>query len=306
MEKPAGPRLSVMTVTWNGWRHTHRCLESVLASTVQDSEVLLLDNASGDGTADSVELMFPGVRVVRNAENRGHTKAVNQGLSLATGEYVLLLDSDTELVPGAISRMLDFLESHHDVALVAPRTYNSDGSVQLSARRFPRPMNGLFGRQSLLTRWFPGNRLSRRYLLSDRLSDNEPYEVEQISSACMLFRRGLFDEVGPWDEGYPGYWVDSDWCFRVRDLGWKICCVPGAEVIHHEQNRRGTKKSLHRIWMFHYGAYRFYRNNMTRGVFDPRAVLAAVALGAHGFAQLAHNVVLPHAEPDARSSSNPE
>jgi GT2 family glycosyltransferase len=135
-------------------------------------------------------------------------------------------------------------------------------------------------------------------LVSDRLAADEPYEVEQIASACMLFRRELFDEVGPWDEGYFGYWVDTDWCFRIRKAGWKVYCVPTALVIHHEQNHRGKKKSPRRIWMFHYGAYRFYKKNMTWGVFDPRAVFAVVALGAHGVFQLVQNLFVPPQKPN--------
>jgi len=305
MNTVSAPSLTVITVTWNGWQDTRRCLASVFASAAHDSatEVLVIDNASKDGTPANIEQMFPTVRVLRNTDNLGHTKAVNQGLTVANGEYVLLLDSDTELAPDAISHMLEFLERHQEVGLIAPRTYNSDGSIQLSARRFPRPLNGLFGRQSVLTRWFPNNPITRRYLQTDELASNEPYEVEQASGACMLFRRSLFTSIGPWDEGYFAYWVDSDWCFRLRTHGWKVFCVPQASVIHHEQNHRGKKKSLRRIWIFHYGAYRFYRNNMTWGMLDPRALLAAVALGAHGLAQLAHNVILPRAESNATAST---
>ncbi len=293
------PRLTVLIITWNGWGDTRRCLESISASALQDAEILVFDNASSDGTPDHVDREFPETRLVRSPRNVGHTRGVNRAMALARGEYVLVLDNDTELVGDAIAHILDFLAGRTNVGMVAPRTLNSDGSVQESARRFPRPLNGLFGRQSVLTRLFPGNPLSRRYLLSDRLADAEPYAVEQISSACMLFRRELFDTVGPWDEGYPGYWVDSDWCFRVGKAGWKIYCVPQARVIHHEQNRRGKRKSLRRIWMFHYGAYRFYRKNMTWGTFDPRAVVAAVALAVHGLVQLAQNVLLTSRQPTA-------
>lgn len=298
MIRPAPPRLTIMTVTWNGWRHTRRCLESIVASAAQDHEVLVLDNASRDGTPDNVEQLFASVRVIRNAENVGHTQATNQGVALAQGEYVLLLDSDTELAADSISLMLDFLQRHPDVGLVAPRTYNSDGSVQPSARRFPHPVNGLFGRQSVLTRVFPQNPFSRRYLLTDALTNIAPYEVEQVSAACMLFRRSLFDSIGPWDEGYFGYWVETDWCFRVRKKGWKVFCVPQASVVHHEQNRAGRKKSIRRIWAFHYGAYRFYRNTRTLGTLDPRAIVAFLALGARGLFQLAQNVFRAPPQPD--------
>jgi N-acetylglucosaminyl-diphospho-decaprenol L-rhamnosyltransferase len=259
--------------------------------------VLVFYNASTDGTADNVEREFPRARVIRSPQNVGHTRGFNRSIVHARGEYVLLLDSDTELARDAIERTVDFLGSRNDVGLVAPRTLNTDGSVQESARRFPRPINGLFGRQSLLTRLFPGNPLSRRYLQTDRISAEEPFEVEQISGACMLFRRELVNQAGLWDEGYFAYWVDSDWCFRIQQRGWKVYCVPSAIIVHHEQNHRGRKKSPRRIWMFHYGAYRFYTKNMTWGVLDPRAVGAGIALGAHGVFQLIQNLMLPPQKP---------
>jgi len=297
------PRLTVLVITWNGWSDTRRCLESVRASALESAEVLVFDNASSDGTPDHVAREFSDARLIRNPQNLGHTVGFNRAMAYARGEYVLVLDSDTELDGDTVAQLLAFIAGRADVGMVAPRTLNSDGSVQESARRFPRPINGLFGRQSVLTRLFPGNPLSRRYLLTDRLDTSEPYEVEQISSACMLFRRELFSTVGPWDEGYPGYWVDSDWCFRVGKAGSKIFCLPRARVIHHEQNRRGKRKSLRRIWMFHYGAYRFYTKNMTWGTFDPRAVIAAVALAAHGLVQFAQNLLLPSQQPTAASKT---
>jgi hypothetical protein len=193
--------------------------------------------------------------------------------------------------------MLDFLEQRLDVGVVSARTYNSDGSIQPTARRFPNALSGLFGRQSVLTRWFPNNPFTERYLQTEALSHTTPYEVEQISGACMLFRRSLFDEVGAWDEGYVAYWVDTDWCFKVRRSGWTIYCVPQASVVHHEQNRAGRKKSARRIWMFHYGAYRFYRNNKTLGTLDPRAIAAFAALTVRGLFQLAQNAFVAETAP---------
>ena len=299
------PRLTIMTVSWNGWHHTRRCLESIERSVLPAHEVLVIDNASSDGTAQHIEQLFPSVRVVQNQANVGHTRAVNQGVVLARGENILLLDFDTELAADAVGLMLDFLDRRPDVGMVTARTYNTDGSIQPTARRFPTAMSGVFGRQSVLTRWFPNNRFTRQYLQTEALTTTEPYEVEQISGACMLFRRSVFESVGAWDEKYFAYWVDTDWCFKMRRRGWKIYCVPQASVIHHEQNHTGKKKSARRLWMFHYGAYRFYRNNRTLGAFDPRAVLAGVALSARFLFQLAQNafIVKAPSAPESRRRS---
>ncbi len=288
---PARSLLTILIVTWNGWPDTKRCLESLRAAAPPDTETLIIDNGSSDGTPDLIAQQFPAVLVVRNAENLGHTRAVNNGVQRARGAYILILDSDTELESDSITPLIEFLQGHEAVGIVAPRTYNSDGSIQPSARRFPNPINGLFGRQSVLTRMLPNNRFSRRYLQADAVDAVAPFEVEQVSSACMMFRRAVVDGAGLWDEGYPGYWVDSDWCFRVRKAGWQVFCVPRSTIIHHEQNRSGRKKSARRIWMFHYGAYRFYRNTRTSGAWDPRALAAAAALTLRGMFQLVQSAL---------------
>jgi hypothetical protein len=165
-----------------------------------------------------------------------------------------------------------------DVSVAAPRVYNSDMSIQESARNLPSWESGLFGRQSLLTRLFPNNIFSRRYLARDKIGAKEPFQVEQVGATCMIFPWSLLDEVGPWDEGFFAYWVDTDWCIRLKKMNKKIFCVPEARVIHYESNRRGRKKSPFRIWLFHWGAYRLYRKHYTVGIFGPRALIAIVAL----------------------------
>jgi GT2 family glycosyltransferase len=272
------PPLSLLIVNWNGWSDLERCLTALGASGETDLDVLVIDNGSTDGSVAKLARCFPCVRVECNETNVGHTRAVNQGFSLVQGERILLLDPDTEIDRASIRLLERFLDERPDVSVVAPRTYNTDGSVQESARNFPSWLSGLFGRQSLLTRLFPHNPFSHRYLLRSQLGATEPFEVEQVSAACMLLRRKLISEVGPWDEGYGGYWVDTDWCMQLRKQKKRIYCVPQASVIHHENNRADKRKSPRRIWLFHQGAYRFYRKYYTRGWLDPRALLALCAL----------------------------
>ena len=154
----------------------------------------------------------------------------------------MLLDSDTELDRDCLGHLVGFLASRPDIDLVAPRTLNTDGTVQESARNLPGPMAALFGRQSTLTRWFPGNPMSRRYLARQHLDAAGPFEVQQVGGACMAFRRSLLAEVGTWDERYRGYWVDTDWCCRLGAAGRRIACLPSARLVHHESNARGKRK----------------------------------------------------------------
>jgi GT2 family glycosyltransferase len=194
------------------------------------------------------------------------------------GAFILLLDSDTEVRPGCIGHMMAFLRASPAVDMVTPRTFNTDGSIQQTARNFPSALSGLFGRQSTLTRWFPGNPISRRYLAQQFLDATEPFPVQQISGACMLFRCGLLRDVGAWDERYFGYWVDTDWCYALHAAGRRIVCLPQAQIVHHENNARGKRKTASRIWMFHYGAYLLYTRWRTFGYWDPRSILAGLAL----------------------------
>jgi hypothetical protein len=273
-------RLSIVIVSWNGWRDLERCLQSIECAKLPSFEVLVIDNASSDGSAENLRRYFPNVRVHENSRNVGHTRGVNQGLQLVSGDFVLLLDADTELSEEAVDRMLGFLVDNPSVALVAPRTFGRDGQVHETARNLPTAMNGLLGRQSILIRWFPRSRTVTQYLRRDALAAREPFRIEFVSAACMLFRREMVERLGPWDEGFPGYWADADWCARLKAIGGEVFCVPEARIVHHEQNRRGAKKSPRRIWMFHQGAFRLYRKHYTRGSLDPRLWLAAMALAS--------------------------
>jgi len=274
-----GTRVSFVIAARNNRDYLETCLASIPRGGVDNHEVIVVDNASTDGTAGLLRERYPDVHVLRNSGNLGHCRAINQGIRQAQGEYVVVLDGDTVLWPEAIALLVEFLESHPDAAIAAPRMLNADGSVQETARSFPGLVNGLFGRHSILTRLFPDNPFSRRYLRRDSTRNPEPIEVDWVSAACMIFRRSLIDRIGLWDEIFSAYWVDADWC-KAAHAGGKVYCVPAARVTHFEQNRPGRKKGAWRLVIFHVGAYRFYRKNRTRGSFDPRALLAAAALTA--------------------------
>jgi hypothetical protein len=271
-------RVSILVVTWNSWADLKRCLESLRRVAFRDFEVVVVDNGSADGTVRNLRQSFPEVRLEQNEANEGLPRAINKGLRLVRGDYVMLLDVDTEVHERTLDLLVDFMDAHPEVSLAGPRIYTPQGKIEQSARNLPSPMNGLFGRQSALTRLFPGNPFSRRYLAPENLGKSEPFRVEQVSAACMFMRRSLIEEAGPWDEGYRCYWVDSDWCARLKSLGKKVCCVPAAGIVHYENNRAGKKKSPWRIWHFHLAALRLYRKHYTMGVLDPRTLVAGLAL----------------------------
>lgn len=301
---PTPPSLSILVISWNGWTDLRRCLDSVYASMFRDFEVVVVDNASTDGTPERLARIFPQVRVLHNTSNRGHTAGFNQGLRHTSGKWVLLLDADTEFGPDLVGSLVSFMQDRPDVAVAAPRLYYADGSLQETARNFPSAMSGLFGRQSALTRWFPGNRFSHRYLLRDRLSEQSPYPVQSVSAACLVFPRTLVDEIGAWDERYPGYWVDVDWCFRLHRAGRPVYCLPGLSMTHHEGNHRLKRRGAKRIWMFNHGAYMLYRTHYTAGWLDPRALLVFCALSLRTTLQICGEWLRPRGGPAAAAAEH--
>lgn len=289
------PELSIVIVSWNDREKLQNCLASIYRENLPSFEVLVIDNASSDGTPEMVRERFPRVDLHCNPRNVGHSKALNSAFARVRGEFILVLDQDTEFFSGCVGTLLEFVKHHPEASLVAPRTFNTDGSVQESARNFPSPLNGLFGRQSIMTRWFPNNPISRRYLARQNLCASEPFEVEQVGGACMLFRRRLLSEAGPWDDSFFAYWNDTDWCYRVRTAGKRIFCVPAAEIWHHETSARRKGKRPIRIWRFHYNAYRLYTRWQTLGYWDPRSIVAGIALTARAVLLIAYNSLPPRA-----------
>jgi hypothetical protein len=189
-----------------------------------------VDNGSQDGSAEMVRDDFRDVRLIANQDNRGFPAANNQGISVAAGRYVLLLNPDTEVVDDALVRLVTFADAHPGVGMVGPQLLNPDGSVQSSRRRFPNLTTALFE-----STWFqpyaPGNVLDRYYVL-DR-PDDTIQDVDWITGAAMLARREAIERVGLLDEGFFMYSEELDWCRRFHDAGWRVVYLPTAQIIHH-------------------------------------------------------------------------
>jgi len=226
-------QLSVIVVSWNTRELLQRCLGSVFASAadVAGLDVIVADNASVDGSAEMVAARFPQVTLIRNLQNVGFAAANNQAVQLARGDFLLFLNSDTEIVGAAIHEMLRYATDHPDVAVLGPQLLNSDGTVQPSRRRFPT-VTTAFLESTVLQRWFPNHPALRAYYLLDR-SDHETQEVDWLVGACLLVRSEAAKQVGLMDEGYYMYSEELDWCRRFAAAGWRIVYHPVAKVIHH-------------------------------------------------------------------------
>ena len=273
--------LSIAIVNYNNKKELKNCLDSI-ETTIKDTkkEVFVCDNNSSDGSADMVQENFPDVNLIRNNENIGLSRAVNIILKNISGDYTLLLDSDIELKPGAIQNLLKFLNDNPNVGVVGPRIYTPDGSIQESARRFPNFLNGLFGRRSLMTRIFPNNPISKRFLYTEYIDATEPFEVDFVIAACILTRKEVLDKIGMFDEGFFVYWSEVDWCRRVKNDKYRVFCIPSAKIIHYERYKpwNWKKGNPRMIKDFNKGAYLYYRKHNVKNSFSFKNLMAVSML----------------------------
>jgi len=224
--------LDIVIVNFNSTDFLLPCLKSVYEALEEvPAQIIVQDNGSGDGVS-RVKAMFPQVKLSKNIHNIGFSKAVNKGLKEGNSPYVVLLNPDTYVPLRFFERVLRYMEENPGVGIMGPRLLNIDGSVQGSARSFPTPLTALFGRNTFLTKWFPGNRMTRRNLVTIGSDGVSPMEVDWISGACMVVRRQAVNEVGLMDERFFMYWEDADWCRRMKESGWKVVYFPQASVIH--------------------------------------------------------------------------
>jgi N-acetylglucosaminyl-diphospho-decaprenol L-rhamnosyltransferase len=223
--------LTIVIVSWNVGELLRRCLQSILATEL-DVEVVVVDNASIDGSPEMVRAAFPQVRLIANDENRGFTAANNQGLAVAQGRCLLLLNPDTEVVADALATMVRYLEAHPAVGALGPRLLFPDGRQQPSRRRFPTLATALV-ESTVIQEWWAENRILRRYYMADT-PDDAVQPVDWVVGACLLVRRDVYEQVGGLDEGFFMYSEELDWCKRIKDAGWEVVYLPTATVIHHE------------------------------------------------------------------------
>ena len=224
--------LTVVVPSYNTRDLMEQTLRTVLeASAGLEVEVIVVDNASRDGSAEMVERKFPEIGLIRNDRNLGFAAANNIAFRRSRGRYVLLLNSDTIVRPDTLRCLVQFLDDHPEAAAAGCKILNPDGTLQLESRRsFPTPM-AAFYKLSGLSRLFPDSRRFGRYNLT-YLDEEQVSQVDALSGSCMMVRRRVIDEVGPLDEDYFMYGEDIDWCFRMQKAGWKIYYVPDTEIIH--------------------------------------------------------------------------
>jgi N-acetylglucosaminyl-diphospho-decaprenol L-rhamnosyltransferase len=256
--------LAVIIVSWNVCDLLARCLEALfvdLDAALIDARVIVVDNASIDGSPAMIRERFPRVELIVSETNLGFAGGNNLGMNLAKAsepsqgcDFVLLLNPDTEVQPSAIKTMLAVMRSRPDVAVVTSRLVYGDGSFQHSAFHFP-------GLTQLYIDLFPvparlyESRLNGRYPRSAYNAERgQPFEIDHPLGAVMLLRTEAIRQVGLFDEHFALYCEEIDWCARFKEAGWKLMCVPTAQVIHHagKSTSQVRIESFVKLWTARY------------------------------------------------------
>lgn len=231
--------LSVIIVSWNVRELLGQCLASLQRATLSARagdgqalaiEIIVVDSGSEDGSADLVRERYPDALLLPQSVNIGFTRGNNIGLERARGEYLLLLNPDTEVSPSALGSMIGFMRGQPRAGILGPHTLNSDGSHQSTRRRFPTLMTGIF-ESTWLSSWAPAG-VERHYRMLDR-PDDAILKADWVQGSALMMRRGVYADIGGLDEGYTMYSEELDYCRRAKSAGWLVYYHGGAYITHH-------------------------------------------------------------------------
>lgn len=267
--------ISVIIVNYN----VREFLTNALTSLAQSlhgfrSEMFVVDNASDDGSVESVSKIFPHVHLIANTANVGFAKANNQALVRSTGKYILLINPDTVVQENTIRELIKFFDSHADAGMVGCKILNPDGTLQLACRRsFPTPWTA-FTKTFGLSTLFPRSKLFARYNLT-YLDPDKVCEVDAISGSFMMVRREVYEKIGGLDETFFMYGEDLDWCYRVQHAGWKVYYVPLTSIIHYKGE--STKRSdIDELKVFYSAMKLFVRKHHARSMLFERFIYSGI------------------------------
>jgi GT2 family glycosyltransferase/glycosyltransferase involved in cell wall biosynthesis len=273
----SSPRVSVVIVSYDCRGALLTCLESLDEErSTLPAEVVVVDNASTDGTVEALEPRFPWVQIIANDTNIGFARAVNQALESSRAEVILIMNPDTIVAPGTITKALGELERHPDVGMLGVKLVRPDGTFDHACKRgFPTIASALFYFLGLSRLWPTSPRFAQ--YTAGQLGENESGTIDAINGAFMLVRREAAEDVGPMDERYWLYAEDLDWCHRFWERGWRILYWPGVEVIHQKGGSSGDQRSWALNRAFHRSMWLFYAKHYAPR--HPRIVAGIVWLG---------------------------
>ncbi len=261
MSAPPTAELAVVIVNYDTGPYLDRCLGSLERHRGElSTDVLVIDNASHDGSHTAAVAMHPGVRLIENPTNVYLSPAWNQGARETSAPYLLFLNPDAEIFSGTLADYVRVAREHPRAAIVGPMIRNLDGTVYASGRRFPSVVDAAF--HAMLSPFTRDNPFTRRYEMDgwDRTTERE---VDWVSGACMLMPRAAYDAVGGFDEGFPLYAEELDIATRLRDAGWRVLFTPEVEVLHAIAVSTGRSR---RMALLHSRSiYRYYAKHQASG-----------------------------------------
>ncbi len=297
---PATLDLSVVVLNYNTREPLARCLHALRGegsttlsrgNAALSAELLVVDNASTDGSAAMVEADFPWATLIRSPRNGGFAFGNNLALVRSRGRAVLLLNPDTQIPPGGLADLVATLAEHPEAGVVGPKLVRDDGSMHLACRRsFPSP-SVAFYRLSGLSRRFPASPRFGRYNLTFLDPDLE-VEVDSVCGAAMLLRREAIRDAGLLDERFFMYGEDLDWCWRIKEAGWTVRYVPSV-VVRHVHGAASRKRALRTTFHFFRAMDLFYRKHYMRHYNPAVTLLVTVGVYAAMLVALARTALLP-------------
>ena len=267
-------KFSVLIVNYASWPLTLRCIQSLRRTGYEDFETIVVDNDSAEPPG-----LPSWVRLIRNKENVGFARAHNRGIAASKGDIVVLINPDTVVGRDFFASLQRFFEENPKVGVAGPKILDSEGELQLSARREISALSGFLGRTSLLTRLFPRSSLVKSQFPAVT-EGSHPSPVDWVSGACIAIRRETLREIGPLDERFFMYFEDADLCRRARMAGWLVYYLPHVEIVH--QTGASSRSKPRAVWLLHRSAFLYHRKHGAHGPLSifSAAVLAGLTLRA--------------------------
>ncbi|MCD4832100.1 MAG: glycosyltransferase family 2 protein [Anaerohalosphaeraceae bacterium] len=257
------PTVSIIVVNYNRRDLLAQCLKSIENCSGQlDIEIIIIDNASTDDSTSYTEKHYPQVKLVKNKTNRGFSAANNQAIAIASGRYVLFLNSDTVIYDGSIEALLAVFKKHPRTGLCAPKLLNTDGSIQKNVYHFPT-FKAIFARYTFL-KYFGLFKKARDFYRVRDFTYDKLAEIDRPMGAAMLTSKKILEEVGPMDESFFFYFEDVDICKRIKDAGYKIYFAPESLITHHGQASSASLGSNKTLIMFFESMFYYFRKHSPR------------------------------------------
>ena len=267
-------KLSIIIVSWNTRELTLKCLKSIFSCLEKtlDYEIFLVDNNSSDNMVEAAtelthEQDFVAqdfspntLNIIKNKQNLGFAKANNIAIKQAKGDYILLLNSDTELIDNSLNKMIEFIDTNNKIGIVGPKLINTDGTLQRSCRRFPGLVDQLFIQLKFYNFWPNKIPAIKKYFMLDFMHD-KAQEVDQVMGAAMLIKKKVINKIGLLDEKFWVHFEEVDFCKRAKDVGWQTYFYPDTQIVHHKEASFKQIASFYKQINFNYSLRYYFKKH---------------------------------------------